>query len=136
LNLDNIDDEAAKKTRSIIMFMGALIHKKNKFSLPYAGGCHLGKRTIAAHQFALEQLGVKIQTVNGQYNVISDNVHQAEITMYEASDTATENLLIAASLIPEQTIIRFAASNYMVQDLCAFLRCSWRKNRRYRYANT
>jgi UDP-N-acetylglucosamine 1-carboxyvinyltransferase len=121
LNLDNIDDEAAKKTRSIIMFMGALIHKKNKFSLPYAGGCHLGKRTIAAHQFALEQLGVKIQTVNGQYNVVSDNVHQAEITMYEASDTATENLLIAASLIPEQTIIRFAASNYMVQDLCAFL---------------
>ncbi len=121
LRLDKIDEIAAKKTRSIIMFMGALIHKKKSFSLPYAGGCHLGKRTIAAHQFALEQLGVKIETTGGQYIVSSDNIKPAEITMYEASDTATENILIAASLVPGTTTIRFAASNYMVQDLCAFL---------------
>lgn len=121
LRLDKIDEVAAKKTRSIIMFMGALIHKKKSFSLPYAGGCHLGKRTIAAHQFALEQLGVNIETTNGKYTVTATNVKPADITMYEASDTATENILIAAAMIPGKTTIRFAASNYMVQDLCAFL---------------
>lgn len=121
IRLDDINTESAKKTRSIIMFMGALIHKKSKFSLPYAGGCHLGKRTIAAHQYALEQFGLSIETVDGSYNVNVGSLAPADITMYEMGDTATENALIAAALTPGTTTIRFAASNYMVQDLCVFL---------------
>ena len=41
--------------------------------------------------------------------------------MYEASDTGVENVLMAAALIPGVTTIKFASSNYMVQDLCVFL---------------
>lgn len=121
LRLENIDTSAAKKTRSIIMFMGALIHKQKSFSLPYAGGCHLGKRTIAAHKYALEQFGVKIETQNGEYLVKSSSLNPTEITMYEMGDTATENAIIAAALCKGTTTIRFASSNYMVQDLCIFL---------------
>lgn len=121
LKLENINVEAAKKTRSIIMFMGAIIHTEKEFSLPYAGGCHLGKRTIAAHQFALEQFGVNIETVTGKYNVTVSPKNPGDITMYEMGDTATENILIAAALTEGKTTIRFASSNYMVQDVCLFL---------------
>lgn len=121
LRLENINVESAKKTRSIIMFMGALMHRYKEFSLPYAGGCHLGKRTIAAHQFALEQFGLEIETVTGEYRVTVKKRQPGSVTMYEMGDTATENALLAAALTEGKTIIRFASSNYMVQDLCLFL---------------
>ena len=41
LKLENLDSAAARRTRSIIMFMGPLLHKFKKFELPYAGGCAL-----------------------------------------------------------------------------------------------
>ena len=39
------------------MFIGPLIHYIQSFNLPHAQGCNLGKRTIAAHTYALEELG-------------------------------------------------------------------------------
>jgi UDP-N-acetylglucosamine 1-carboxyvinyltransferase len=119
--LENINTESAKKTRSIIMFMGPLMHYLKKFSLPYAGGCHLGKRTIAAHKYALEQLGAHINTTNDKYIVTVNKKPADKIIMYEMSDTATENALMAAAISEGKTTIKFATSNYMVQDMCLFL---------------
>lgn len=119
--LDKINVESAKKTRSIIMFMGPLMHYQKKFSLPYAGGCHLGKRTIAAHQYALEQLGLKIDTKANEYVVTVNKKPADKIVMYEMGETATENVLMAAAMSDGKTTIKFASSNYMVQDTCLFL---------------
>ena len=120
-DLDHINVDSAQKTRSILMFIGPLIHYFKEFSLPYAGGCNLGKRTIAAHQFALEKFGVEIETVTGEYRIKSKKKAPGAVTMYEMGDTATENILFAAALTEGKTIIRFASSNYMVQDICLFL---------------
>src|SRR5919205_1331007 len=46
LDLAAIDADAAVRTRSIIMFLGPLLHRMDRFKLPYAGGCDLGTRTI------------------------------------------------------------------------------------------
>ena len=121
LQLENINVESAKKTRSIIMLMGALIHRYKEFSLPYAGGCSLGKRTIAAHKYSLERFGANIKTISGEYRVTVKKQEPGQITMYETGDTATENTLFAAAMAKGKTIIRFASSNYMVQDVCLFL---------------
>ena len=53
LNLEAIDADAARKTRSVIMFLGPLLHEKGEFQLPYAGGCNLGTRTVEPHLQAL-----------------------------------------------------------------------------------
>ncbi len=119
--LENIKPEIAGKVRSILMTIGALIHHEKKFKIPNAGGCKMGERSIAAHRFGLEKFGVKIVTKEKYYDISAPKLHGAEITMYEASDTATENLLIAASLIPEKTTIYFAPPNYQVQEVCFFL---------------
>ena len=47
--------------------------------------------------------------------------HAGEIVMYEASDTGTENALMAAAKIKGQTTVKFASANYAIQDLCVFL---------------
>jgi UDP-N-acetylglucosamine 1-carboxyvinyltransferase len=123
-NLDNIRVESATKTRSIVMLMGPLIHKLSSFSIPHAHGCNLGKRTIAAHIYAFEKLGVKIKTTSKNYEVTARKLKPASetgIVMYESGDTASENILTAASLLNGVTKVSFASANYMVQEICFFL---------------
>ncbi|MEK7539417.1 MAG: helix-turn-helix domain-containing protein [Patescibacteria group bacterium] len=121
-NLENINIESAIKTRSVVMLIGPLIHKLFSFSIPHAYGCNLGKRTIAAHIYALEEIGVKIKTTNKSYDVSVKQLKPARnIVMYEAGETACENILFASALIPGKTTISFMSNNYMVQEICFFL---------------
>src|ERR1700757_3909852 len=50
-NLENINKEAARKTRSVLMFIGPLMHEAEEFAIPYAGGCELGRRTVLPHLY-------------------------------------------------------------------------------------
>ncbi len=120
-DMESLDVNAASRIRSVIMMIGALIHFEKKFFIPHAGGCKMGQRSIAAHRYGLEKLGVHIKTTEHAYEISSTNLHGGEIVMYEASDTAAENLLIAASRIPKKTVIDFAPPNYQVQEVCFFL---------------
>lgn len=64
LEIEKIDVEAARKTRSILMLMGPLLHKFRSFRLPYAGGCTLGTRTIEPHLRALSAFGLRVDSTN------------------------------------------------------------------------
>ena len=119
--LNNINKESAIRTRSIVMLMGPLAHILPSFSIPHAQGCNLGKRTITAHTYALEELGIKVKTTNKSYDISSTKRKPANIIMYEAGDTACENVLMAAATIEGKTTIEFASANYMVQEICFFL---------------
>jgi UDP-N-acetylglucosamine 1-carboxyvinyltransferase len=121
LKLDKLDAEAARKTRSVLMMMGPLMHDFEEFKIPYAGGCKLGARTVAPHLYALEEFGVNIVATQGYYEVTVDKSPAGDIVLYESGDTVTENVLMAAARTPEETVIRFASANYMVQDVCFFL---------------
>ncbi|WP_082034601.1 helix-turn-helix domain-containing protein [Nigerium massiliense] len=123
LDLESMNVEAARRTRSIIMFLGPLVHMMDLFQLPYAGGCNLGTRTVTPHMQALHNFGLDVTATEGWYKA---RVHQVgadqhNITLTERGDTVTENVLMAAALNPGLTVIRNASPNYMVQDLCFFL---------------
>ena len=119
--IHNLNRESAEKTRSIIMYIGPLIHMFKNFSLPHSGGCKLGNRTVAPHFYALENFGINIVTKSSSYNVSYKKLLPAEFALYESGDTVTENAIMAAALIPGKSIIKFASANYQVQDLCFFL---------------
>ncbi len=121
ISLKNLDQNAAIKTRSIIMMIGPLIHAMKKFKLPQPGGCKLGSRTVAPHLFALEKFGVKIETKSDRYEIEALNLKPNYVVLYEAGDTVTENAIMAAALIPGKTTIKFASANYQIQDVCFFL---------------
>lgn len=121
LNLDNINKESAKKTRSVLMLLGPLMHEFKEFKIPFAGGCKLGRRTINPHLYALEELGVSIVTKNDNYNVSINKKIADRIILYERGDTATVNTLLACSRFNHQTIIEFGSSNYAIQDTSLFL---------------
>ena len=134
LRLEKINVEAARRTRSILMFMGPLIHKFAEFELPYAGGCSLGTRTIEPHLKALSEFGVRVDArgKSGFYKISVDReglvstgadgvFDERKIVLIERGDTVTENALMAAAKYPGRTRIVGASPNYMVQDLCFFL---------------
>ncbi len=109
IDLRALDKKAAEKTRSIIMLIGPLIHQFKKFSLPFPGGCNLGSRTVKPHLYALEKLGVNIETKEKHYVVRAPELHPNEIVLYESGDTVTENAIMAAARIPGKTIIKYAS---------------------------
>jgi len=121
LNLDNMDAEAARKTRSVLMLIGPLMHDHKEFKIPYAGGCKLGQRTVEPHLFALEEFGVSIEAHKGHYEVLVNKKAAGHVPLYETGDTVTENAILAAARTPEETVLQFASANYSVQDVCFFL---------------
>lgn len=123
LALRSLNRASARRTRSILMFIGPLLHHFEKFSLPQSGGCKLGARTVLPHFYALERFGVDIETKEDRWHITRHKrlKRNRVIIMYESSDTATENAIMTAAKIPGTTTIRYASANYQVQDLCFFL---------------
>ncbi len=122
ISLETIDKVAAARTRSILMFIGPLIHLFKAFDIPQSGGCTLGLRSVRQHLWALESLGVSIDTLTDHYHVTHSKLTPNTVILYEASDTATINALFAASKIPGVTTIKYASANYQVQEVCGFLK--------------
>lgn len=128
LKMEEMNIEAARKTRSIIMFLGPLLHRYGHFRIPYAGGCSLGTRTVNPHIQALKSFGLNVDaTCNSGFYEVSvaqetlQKYTDRYIVLTERGDTVTENVLMAAALSPGKTTIVGTSPNYMVQDLCFFL---------------
>jgi UDP-N-acetylglucosamine 1-carboxyvinyltransferase len=123
LSLDDMDADAARRTRSVLMLLGPLLHLSDRFRIPYAGGCDLGTRSVAPHLSALRAFGLHVTATDGSYHasVEASVSPQRPIVLTERGDTVTENALLAAARNPGTTVIRNASPNYMVQDLCFFL---------------
>ncbi len=123
LDIGSINDDAAKRTRSVIMLAGALMHEAKEFKIPYAGGCKLGKRSIQAHIYALEDFGLQINVKTARYHMkVNRKAGPAETVLYEMGETPTENALLAAARMPGTSTIKLASSNYNIQDVCHFLK--------------
>ncbi|HET7060189.1 MAG TPA: UDP-N-acetylglucosamine 1-carboxyvinyltransferase [Candidatus Saccharimonadales bacterium] len=121
LQLDKLNVDAARKTRSVLMLIGPLMHDYKDFKIPYAGGCELGRRTVEPHLFALEEFGVDITAHTGNYQVSVNKKTPDEMVLYETGNTVTNNVLMAAARTTGTTTVQAASGDYMVQDLCYFL---------------
>jgi UDP-N-acetylglucosamine 1-carboxyvinyltransferase len=122
LHLESIDKKACEITRASLLLFGALAKRVPSFKVYKSGGCKLGERGIRPHVFALKELGVTVTSKDKYYLAQTKKLKAGHIVMYESGDTATENAIMAAILAPGTTKIRFASANYMVQDLCYFLK--------------
>lgn len=122
LRLEDMDVEAAQKTRTVIMFLGPLLHQYKEVRLPYAGGCNLGTRTVEPHLDGLALFGLSVIAKKGYYHAtVNKSRPERAIVLTERGDTVTENVIMAAALYDGTTVIRNASPNYMVQDVCFFL---------------
>ncbi|MBC6714131.1 UDP-N-acetylglucosamine 1-carboxyvinyltransferase [Treponema sp. Marseille-Q3903] len=117
IKTSELPGELTKKVRGSIVFAGPLLARTGKCEMMPPGGDVIGRRRLDTHFLALEQFGAQI-TVNGHFNFSANKLVGADIFLDEASVTATENAVMVAALAEGTTIIKNAASEPHIQDLC------------------
>ncbi len=120
ISRQDVPEAEAKKVRASILFAGPLLARFGKAVLPPPGGDVIGQRRIDTHVLALGELGSRI-TIDGSLRFSANKLVGADIFLDEASVTGTENAIMAAVLAEGTTILRNAASEPHVQDLCRML---------------
>ena len=116
----DLNPDLCRKIRASILVAGPLTARIGEFKIPPPGGDVIGRRRLDTHILALRALGVDVQYDRG-FTFRSDDVRGTDFLMDEASVTATENAIMAAVMARGDTVIRNAASEPHVQELCHFL---------------
>jgi len=114
------DPRLVSQIRGSLTVLGPILARAGEVRLFLPGGDRIGRRRIDTHLAALSALGARVKH-NDSVELRADRLRGADIWLDEASVTGTENALMAASLAQGETIIRNAASEPHVQELCQML---------------
>ena len=115
--------EIARRFRSSVMFVPALLHRLGEAVIEGVGGCNLGNRNLDFHYRGFARLGAVVDEGESVIHIKagSGGLRGAHLYLDTPSHTGTENLIMAASLAPGTTIIDNAAQEPEVLDVIAFL---------------
>ena len=116
-----LDRALCTKVRGSILMAGPLPARRGSATLFAPGGDVIGRRRLDTHFEGLDQLGIGMAWKGDAFRLRRRKLGGAEILLDEASVTATENILMAATLAPGRTVITTAACEPHVQDLGALL---------------
>jgi UDP-N-acetylglucosamine 1-carboxyvinyltransferase len=119
---EKIDFEKFSRSRVSVLLIGALLARFREFKISRPGGDRIGLRPITTHLAALTGLGSDIREEGDFYYLKAEELKGQEIVLSEFSVTATETLLMAACLAEGETVIKMAAQEPHVQDLCFLLK--------------
>jgi len=120
----DLDPQLCRRIRASILLAGPMLGRSTGIDLPPPGGDVIGRRRVDTHFLALRALGAEISYGKHEFHMHAPNgLRGAEVLLDEASVTATENAIMAAVTAHGETVIRNAASEPHVQDLCHFLNC-------------
>lgn len=116
----DLDPALCAKIRASILLAAPLLARCGEVKLPPPGGDVIGRRRVDTHFLALEQLGAHHELTD-RFELSARQLRGADVFLDEPSVTATENAITAAVAAKGTTILRNAASEPHVQDLCHFL---------------
>ncbi|MBT8397660.1 MAG: UDP-N-acetylglucosamine 1-carboxyvinyltransferase [Gemmatimonadetes bacterium] len=114
------DPELAERIRASILLAGPLLARVNNVELGPPGGDVIGRRRLDTHFLALEGLGA-VRKPGPGFSMETQGLVGADLFLDEPSVTGTENAVMAAALARGRTVIRNAAAEPHVQDLCNLL---------------
>lgn len=115
-----IPAEYVSQLRGSIVLLGPLLARFGVAEMAYPGGCVLGKRPVAAHIAAFEQLGAEDMSTDEVLH-LQGELKPGHIILPEFSVTATENAVLAAALVEGETRIDMAASEPHAQEIEKFV---------------
>jgi len=114
-------DRLSKQIRSSIFLLGPILSRFRKATVTYPGGCEIGLRPIDLHLRGLRSLGVKVSESGGMIYCDGANMCAGDVYFDYPSVGATENVMMAAVLLPGVTTIHNAAREPEIVDLQRFI---------------
>jgi UDP-N-acetylglucosamine 1-carboxyvinyltransferase len=119
----DLDPEICRQIRASILLAGPMVARTGELQIPPPGGDVIGRRRVDSHILALCSLGAEAKYDRSQkaFTFSAGKLSGSEILLDEASVTATENAIMAAVLASGDTVLRNAASEPHIQELCHFL---------------
>ena len=119
----NPNPELVRKMRASYYLMGALLSRFGKASVALPGGCNFASRPIDQHIKGFRALGAKVQETADYVHMEpgEDGLQGSRISLDVVSVGATVNIIMAACLLPGQTVIENAAKEPHIVDLANFL---------------
>ena len=119
----NPNPELVRKMRASYYLMGALLSRFQKANVALPGGCNFASRPIDQHIKGFMALGADVDETEDYVNLTPgpDGLHGNRISLDVVSVGATVNIMMAACLLPGQTIIENAAKEPHIVDLANFL---------------
>lgn len=117
------DPELVCKMRASYYLMGALLGRFGKAHVALPGGCNFASRPIDQHIKGFLALGAEVDETDDYVALTpgEEGLHGNRISLDMASVGATVNIMLAATLIPGQTVIENAAKEPHIVDLANFL---------------
>ncbi len=117
-----VPHDLAKKMRASYYFIGALLGRFGKASVPMPGGCYFGVRPIDQHLKGFTCLGAKVMPMkNGMIDAHADQLQGSSVYLDMVSVGATVNIMLAAVCAEGTTVIENAAKEPHIVDLANFL---------------
>lgn len=117
----DLDPDLCRRIRASILLAGPMSARSGGLRLPPPGGDVIGRRRVDTHILALQALGAQVAYDRSTFTFRADGLRGADILLDEASVTGTENAIMAAVLAKGTTVLRNAASEPHIQELCHFL---------------
>ncbi|MBR5529324.1 MAG: UDP-N-acetylglucosamine 1-carboxyvinyltransferase [Oscillospiraceae bacterium] len=115
--------DLVRKMRASYYLMGVLLSRFGEASVALPGGCNFASRPIDQHLKGFRALGAEVAETEDYVNLFPgpDGLHGSRISLDVVSVGATMNIIMAACLIPGQTVIENAAKEPHIVDLANFL---------------
>ena len=113
--------EVTSMLRSSVLMLGPMLARWNKAEIGLPGGCSIGKRPIDIHLEGLQKMNVDTSCDNGSLNCSSFYLQGCDFSLRYPSVGATENLLMAAVGARGRTVLRGAAKEPEIIELCNYL---------------
>jgi UDP-N-acetylglucosamine 1-carboxyvinyltransferase len=123
-NLANTAPESAlsRQLRASFAMAGPILARCGQVTISAPGGDRIGRRPVDTHIHAFRALGADVEVHPERFEIRARHgLRGADIFLEEMSVLATENAIMAACLATGTTVLRNAASEPHVQDLCRLL---------------
>ena len=120
LKTTELNEELCSKVRTSILLAGPMLTKHGGATIYPPGGDVIGRRRLDTHFYGFRSLGAEI-TTDTAYRFKAGPLSAWKMVFDEASVTATENVMMAATLAEGTSTIYNAACEPHVQDLAHLL---------------